>query len=353
MQRWATFFADRGHNVCLISPNPYRGEPPANIDVHVLDTIRGVRFVNIPFIVIQIARILRKKQPDILHAHQVTACGFWAALSWFHPFVLTAWGSDIVVQTKQSRLIKWKAVFALKKAELITCDADHMVDRIEELGVSREKTRVIYFGVDTRKFSATQTDPALRERLHVPADSPLVISLRSLAPIYDLESLIKAVPLVLKDVPGATFIVAGGGEQRAYLEELATTLGVGGSVRFVGALSNTEMPRYLASSDVYVSTSLSDAGLAASTAEAMASQLPVVITDFGDNHQWVKEGEGGYLVPLKSPALLAERIVHLLRHDDVRRAFGQFNRAVIEERNDYYKEMGKVESLYMALVSGV
>lgn len=352
MQRWVTYFANKGHEVCLISPRPWSGDVPKNIDLRVLKMINGVRFVNIPLTVIQIARILKKLSPDILHAHHVTSSGFWSALCGFHPYVLTAWGSDIVIQPKKSRLVKWKAMFALKTADMITCDADHMVDRMVELGSTREKIKVIYFGVDTKKFNACHLDKNFREKLDIAKDSPVVISLRSLNPIYDLESLIKAVPHVLDHVPEAKFVIVGNGEQREYLEDLANTLGISGSVKFIGAISSNEMPIYLASSDVYVSTSLSDAGLAASTAEAMASQLPTVITDFGDNGLWVKEGRGGYLVPLRSPEIVAERIVCLLNDKDMRKEFGRFNREVIEQRNDYYREMDKVEQSYMSLVHG-
>ncbi len=351
-QKWVNYFADKGHEVCLISPRPFGGDGLRNIDLHVLKMINGVRFVNIPLSVLQIVRIINRKNPDLLHAHHVTSSGFWAALCRFHPYVLTAWGSDIVVQPKKSKLVRWKATFALKRADMITCDAEHMAERMVEMGVAKEKIRLIYFGVDTQKFSAKQTDAEVKEKLQLPSDSPIVISLRSLYPIYDLESLVKAVPLVLGKVPEAKFIIVGDGEQRGYLENLATSLGVGDSMRFLGPISNSEIPRYLASSDVYVSTSLSDAGLAASTAEAMACELPVVITDFGDNSQWVKDGQGGFVVPAKSPPLLAERIVYLLKNEDVRRKFGKVNREVIEERNDYYKEMEKVEHVYLTLTGG-
>jgi L-malate glycosyltransferase len=351
-QKWVNYFADKGYKVCLISPRPAGSDGLQNVVPHVLKLREGVRFLNIPSSVIQIARIINREKPDILHAHQVTQSGFWCSLCGFHPFVLTAWGSDILVQPKKSKLIRWKATFALKRADIITCDAEHMADRMSEMGIAREKIRIVHFGVDTQKFSARQTAAEVKEKLELPSESPIVISLRSLYPIYDLESLIKAVPLVLRKVPETKFIIVGDGDQRDYLKNLATTLGVEDSIRFVGPISNSEIPRYLAASDVYVSTSLSDAGLAASTAEAMACELPVVITDFGDNGLWVKDGQGGFLVPLKSPSLLAERIAHLLKNEDVRRMFGKFNREVIEERNDYNKEMEKVERVYLTLTGG-
>ncbi|MCK9392780.1 MAG: glycosyltransferase family 4 protein [Syntrophales bacterium] len=348
-QKWVNYFAGKGHKVCLISPRPFGGNGIRNVKLHVLKMINGVRFMNVPLVMIQIARIINRENPDILHAHQVTQSGFWCAMCGFHPYVLTAWGSDIVVQPQKSKLIRWKATFALKRADVITCDAQHMADRMVEMGVAREKIKLIYFGVDTEKFSAKKRDAKIKEKLNIASDSPVVISLRGMSPIYDLESLVKAAPLVLEKVPEAKFLIAGDGEQRSYLENLATSLAVFDSMRFVGLVSNNDIPRYLASSDVYVSTSLSDAGLAASTAEAMACELPAVVTDFGDNSQWVKDGHGGFVVPLKSPSLLAERIVHLLKNEDIRRKYGKFNREVIEERNDYNKEMGKVEHLYQTL----
>ncbi len=104
--------------------------------------------------------------------------------------------------------------------------------------------------------------------------------------------------------------------------------------------------------DVYVSTSLSDAGLAASTAEAMACGLPVVITDFGDNRKWIEDGESGFIVPLKDPKALAEKIIYLLKNKDIRREFGMRNRKIIEEKNNYYREMEKMENSYIELTGG-
>jgi L-malate glycosyltransferase len=348
-QKWVNYFAGKGHKVCLISPRPFGGNGLRNVNLHVLKMINGVRFMNVPLAVMQIARIISREKPDLLHAHQVTQSGFWGALCGFRPYVLTAWGSDILVQPRKSKLIKWKATFALKRADVITCDAQHMTDSIVEMGVAREKVKLIYFGVDTEKFSAKKRDPKIKEILNIAAEAPLVISLRSLSPIYDLESLVRAVPQVLEKVPTAKFIIAGDGEQRGYLEGLAASLSVVDSIRFVGPIPNNDIPRYLASSDVYVSTSLSDAGLASSTAEAMACELSAVVTDFGDNSQWVKDGQGGFVVPPKNPSLLAERIVYLLANEANRRKFGKLNREVIAERNNYHKEMEKVEHLYLTL----
>lgn len=359
-QKWVTYFAEKGHEVHLISHGRFDGSDLRNVKIHRLDELRRIHsgFHWLGKIVpgfrdllttMRIMRVIRRVRPDILHAHFVTSWGFWGALCGFHPYILTAWGSDVLRFTKESRWVRWRAALALKRADRITCDAEHMVESLEALGAAREKVSLIYFGVDTQRFRPDQRDEKFREELRIEPGAPIVISLRSLYPHYDVESLVRAVPQVLKDVPGAKFIVVSDGEQRSVLQGLASSLGVADSMRFAGWIRSSELPRYLASADIYVSTSLTDGGIASSTAEAMASGLPVVITDFGDNKKWVKDGEGGFIVPLKNPGALGDRIVYLLMHQDARERAGEINRRVIEERNHLGTEMEKMERIYQEL----
>jgi len=167
--------------------------------------------------------------------------------------------------------------------------------------------------------------------------------------VHNVETLVKAIPPILKEIPDTKFIIIGKGEQKEYLMDLAKHLNVFEVIRFLGEVPNDEMPSYLASSDVYVSTSLSDSGLAGSTAEAMACGLAVVITDSGDNKKWVKDGEGGFIVPVKNHEMLAEKIIFLLKNKDMRLKFGKINREIIKEKYDYYKQIAKMENIYKEL----
>jgi glycosyltransferase involved in cell wall biosynthesis len=246
---------------------------------------------------------------------------------------------------------KQLAVFTLKKADVITCDAKHMKEAMKKLGVPQEKIELIYFGVDTRKFSPGNKSNTLKTKLET-YDSPTVISLRNLETIYDVETLIKSAPIVLEKIPETKFVIAGKGSEEQKLKELAKSLGVKNNVKFIGFIPNQELPEYLNTVDVYVSTALSDAGIAASTAEAMACEVPVVITDVVDNKKWVEDGVSGFLVPMKDQKALAEKIIYLLRNEDVRKQFGKISRQIIEERNNYYREMEKMEDIYKKVIRG-
>jgi len=349
--RWVNYFAEHDWKVDLITWHP----PASNSEIHPAVNTHRIYFP--PHYIarygalLEITRLIRKIRPDIIHAHYISHFGILACLygrlSGFKPIVLTAWGSDILIDPKgfKKSLVK----YALKRADLITCDAEHMIEKMVSFGTDPKNIELIYFGTDTQKFNPKQRSEKLRENLGL-LDSPTIISIRTLKPIYNVGYLITAIPQVLKEVPEAKFVIAGRGSQETKLKELAKSLGVSDSIRFVGFIANDELPKYLASSDIYVSTSLSDAGIAASTAEAMACGLPVVITDFGDNRKWVEDGVNGFIVPLKNPKILTEKIIYLLENPDVRKKFGKKNRQIIEERYNYYKEMEKIENIYIELI---
>jgi glycosyltransferase involved in cell wall biosynthesis len=361
--RWIRFFADKGHDVHWVSL--YR----LSLDEYGLNlsSVRNLSYYEMipplttpltPFLVPRLTNIfrifsavkwlrglLRDINPDLLHVHSVGIYGLAAAMSGFHPIIATAWGSDVLVGGR-SRIKRSLVKYILNRADMITCDADHMIDAMERLGIERGKIRLIYFGIDTDRFRPERRNENIRERLGI-FNSQAVISLRGLfSPIYDIESVIKAVPYVLKEVTTAKFVIVGTGPLDASLKSLAESLGVSGNINFIGKIPDSDLPEILASMDVYISTSLSDAGIASSTAEAMACGLPVVITDFGDNSKWVKDGEGGFIVPLKNPMTLAEKIIYLLKEKAKRKTFGAVNRATIMDKNDYFKEMTRMERIY-------
>jgi glycosyltransferase involved in cell wall biosynthesis len=120
-------------------------------------------------------------------------------------------------------------------------------------------------------------------------------------------------------------------------------------VRFIGSIPHDDLPAYLNAATVYVSTSLSDAGISASTAEAMACELPVVVTNSGENSLWIKDGVDGFLVETRDPATLSQRLIWLLGHPAEAHELGCRARSVIVERNNYEVEMGKIRSLYLDL----
>jgi glycosyltransferase involved in cell wall biosynthesis len=349
-QRWVNYFAGKGHEVHLIC---WRLMPGYDENIHIHSLTRlppkiWTQYLSALLWIFQTRHLIRKIKPDIVDGHFITSYGFLAACSGFHPLVVSAWGSDVLILPKRNFLLKTITKYALKKADIVTAYGEYVKIRLMELGTEAQKINLDCFGTDTDKFKPAQRNKKLQEELGI-VDSPTVISSRGLEPIYDIETLVESVPLVLKEVPEAKFVIAGRGSQEAKLKEQVESLGVSSSVRFTGWIPNDKLLEYLNSADIYVSTALSDGGLASSTLEAMACGLPVIITDFGDNKKWVEDGVNGFLIPLSDPKVLASKIIHLIRNKEIRDKFGQINLQIIEEKNDWQKEMRKIEELYEVL----
>jgi glycosyltransferase involved in cell wall biosynthesis len=296
---------------------------------------------------VRLKQLLAEIQPQVLHVQGVNAYAWLAALTGFHPYVVTPWGADVNVGMRRGGLTHYLSGMALRRADLITCDAGFMKGQLMAWGVEDTKIKLVMFGVDFRRIL-----PDSPSRGQVKRDglgSPVIISTRLLTPERDVETFIRASPMIKGAFPGASFVVVGSGGERARLMALAVSEGVSDSVRFVGHVSEEEMIDWLHASDVYVSSSLMDAGLAASTAEAMACGLPVVTTDNSENALWIHEGVGGYLFSNRDSQELAEHVIKLLKTTGVGAAMGAYNVRLIRDRNNYEVEMQRMENLYERL----
>lgn len=349
--RWIRFFAERGHEVHWLSLVESDRPIVSSIGFQVLGgrwtgkTARGV------WAATEVGRAIRDFAPDLVHAHYAGWYGLLGMLARVRPFVVTAWGSDVLFAGR-ARIRGALVRRVLMAADLVTCDAYHMAETMMGIGVDPGRIEIIYFGVETDVFRPGPKDEEVL-RSWGAQGRPVVISLRNLEPVYDVGTLIEAVPLVRKRVPDVLVVIAGRGSQEGALRERARALGLDDHVRFIGRYEHRFLPRMLCSADVYVSTSLSDAGIAASTAEAMACGVPVVVTDIGENERWIDDGTTGLLVPARDPSALASQIIRVLEDRDLAAAMGEKGRAVIAARNDYRREMWRMELLYRRLVGGM
>lgn len=389
--RWVNYFAERGNEIHLISFRKPSNQLDSRVIFHSIDTYEdsnnsgrqktsSIRvwkqriFSRIPLQLkqnsfiryfepvltklllvfqyqLKIHRLIREIKPDLTHAHYLSHYGLIGSFVNFHPICITVWGSDILIDSQG--LTKCIFRYVLRKTDAITCDGENSYNTILMLGIPQKKIHLISHGVDTKKFSPLKHDPDFMERIFG-TRYPVVICIRGFHPIYNVETVIRSIPLVMKEVPMVNFLIAGKNyeEEEDRIKKLAKLLGVFSAINFCGVISHDSLPQYLASSNIHVSVSLSDGGVAVSTFEAMSSGLPVVVTNTGDNSIWIKDNENGFVIPIRSPEQLAEKIIYLLHNPETRKRFGATNRSIVETKQNYYKEMEKVHVLYKNLVKG-
>jgi len=354
--RWIKYFAQH-HEVHLISLDKPAGDgrmltpeeyTKIGINVHLV-RMGGLKRLLVPF---DVRRLIKDIEPNIIHCHYISHYGFLGALSGFHPSVMTAWGTDVLLEPKESFAKKCQVRFALRRADVVTCGGENVATELISLGLPPDRIRRIYFSVDINKANPDRKDKRIFEKYLKNQDSRVVINIRGFTPVYDPGTFVQAAAQVLKSYPHTVFVMAREGEERKKFEEMADSLGILDNFAFIGNIPADQIPVYLASSDVYVSTSLSDSGIPVSTAEAMACGVAVVSTDVGDIHIWIKEGVNGFIVPKKDVTILVEKINTLLGNDGLRQSLGVEARKSMQERPDYQKEMEKMESLYHQLIKG-
>ncbi len=354
LRRWARYFADKGHDVSVITfnPNMLSGYDPVRVyAVRKKFSKPGIvsRTLSLLPLLINVKNLLKEINPDVIHIFSSSGYAWCATFTGFHPLIITPTGVDVLVEFKKSKIIQILTKYSLRKADIIHTDGDNVKKMLLDIGCAENKIKNVKYGVDVKKFKPDSiSGRSIREK-HKLGNSIIVVSTRRLELILGVETFVKAIPLVLKKIKNAKFLIAGYGPQKEYLINLAKKLDIYDSIRFLGMIEEDEMIRILQAAEVYVCTALSESGLAASTAEAMACGLPVINTDTGDINLWIKQGNGGFIIPPQNPSLLAEKIIFLLDNKEKRKEFGVINRRVVEDRNNYYKEMEKMENIYKEL----
>lgn len=344
-QRWARRLADRGHEVHLFTEAP---EPVPGVEVH---DILGHRIPGgIGLRKLWRRRHLRRRfealQPDVVHAHFLFPYGEWAWRTGSRPLVLQAWGSDVLVIPERSAERREWAQRLVGGADAVTVNSRVLREAVLRLGAPSERVHEIGWGVDTQRFSGVR-DRSVVDRLGL-AGRPVVASPRLHKELYNLDVLMDAVPLVQRDVPDAAFLFMADGPDTEALRAQAERLGVADSVRFA-RFDERELPAAFAGCELSVSIPSSDSGRPSSLLEAMASALPVVVSDLPGIRELIDQGEGAEIVPLRDVQATAAAIAGLLSDDGLREQMGARNRTVVSERADAARETDRCIDLYRRL----
>jgi glycosyltransferase involved in cell wall biosynthesis len=335
-RRWVEHFRARGHEVRLWSLE----SGPAELEAAPLAIPPVPAFARYVAATPALSRALRSFAPDIVDAHFVPNYGLMGALAGRHPLSVSAWGSDLLVSEQRVGLRRARVRFVLRRADLVIADAENLARAARELGAPPSRVRCIPWGIALDRFR-----PAGERQ------AGLLLSARMHEPVYDLPTLIQAAAEVMRARPATELVIAGDGSLRASLERLAAARLPAGRYRFTGRLTPDELAGWLARAEVYLSASLSDS-TSLSLLEAMASGAVPVVSDIEGNREWVRDGEGARLFAPGDPASLAAALAAALADGPWRARARAHNRAVVEARGDWERNMAEVESLFGRLAAG-
>jgi glycosyltransferase involved in cell wall biosynthesis len=208
---------------------------------------------------------------------------------------------------------------------------------------------VIPNAVDHRRFHPEVDGSAVRAKLGIPPEVPLVLMVGRIVPHKGVEHFIEAA----RHVPEARFVVAGEGSLLEPMKRLAVSMGVADRVRFTGRVSEARLPEVYAACDVFVLPSVSRLEAFGIVAlEAMATGKPVIVADIPGVREVIVDGVDGLLADPVNPLDLAEKIRRLLADPETRRPMGARAREKVLASFSIERVTDRIEALYRSVLDG-
>ena len=288
-----------------------------------------------------IRRLLRDVRPDITHAHWL--CGFasFAGLAGAKPLVAMAWGSDVL---RADRFKRAANRLALNRAALAMADSQALLEAMVALGGRRERMLLMSWGVDLAHFRPSERErAAVRADLGLP-DGRIILSPRSLMPLYNPRTIVDAFELLADELPDVQLVLKHMGTDRPLVGPLRHP----DRVHVVGHVPYERMVDWYQASDVCVSIASSDSS-PRSVWEAVASGTPCVVSDLPWVHELIKAGRDALVVPIDAEAV-AVAIRTILDDRGLASDLASNARRLVEARHDQVAEMDRVAESYRRLL---
>lgn len=266
----------------------------------------------------QLSRLIKQLRPAVIHAHDAHGVAFAAlarsmAGGATPPRFVAARRVDFHIGA--NALSRWK----YRQVELFVCASTCIQSMLVADGIPRERTTVVYEGIDLEHISAAPPINAHKE-LWLPHEAPVVGNVAALVPHKGQRYLIDAAARVVREVPDARFVIVGDGELADVLERQIRHLNLDKHVFLTGF--RPDALSWHKSFDIFVMSSVTE-GLGTSALDAMACGRPVVATRAGGLAEVVVDGETGLLVPIRDHDGLAAAIVRLLKNPALRERYGR------------------------------
>lgn len=292
--------------------------------------------------------VLDELQPDLIHAGPIQSAGYLAALADFPPMLLMSWGSDLLLHAERDTAWMQATELALQKADAFFCDCETVRKAASRYRAFSEGEVVQFpWGVKPGMFS--RRGPLPPKALFAKEEGTTTfIYTRSFDPLYRTDVLLEAFRKAHKEKSSLRLVLVG--EIPQNVRNLVEASGLNAVVLFPGPQPSEKLPMWFRAADAYVSCTISD-GTSVSLLEAMATGLPVIVSDIPSNCEWVTEPDNGWLAQCGSADALAAKMLQVSQLTPAEReAIAKRNQCIVAERADWDKNFPRLLEMYERLV---
>jgi glycosyltransferase involved in cell wall biosynthesis len=216
---------------------------------------------------------------------------------------------------------------------------------------------IIPGGVDLKYFHPLEPEEnnnAIREKLNLKKDVPLILTVRRLEERMGLENLVSAVEILLKKNPKKIFQLAmvGKGSLQQRLEDLIAEKKLSDTIRLTGLVPREALPLYFRVADLFVLPTTAIEGFGLVTAEAFASGLPVIGTPVGATKEILARVDQNLILQGTSPESLAKGIQHFLDNPEYYSQLESKCRETAERNYSWEKVTDQTEEEFIKSIFG-
>lgn len=301
-RKWETIFCRGGGALPMLKKNPFL-------------------YLLLPFAIISYAFSILKHSNDVdLILCEWTISGFVsipAKLIRRKKLVVSLLGSDMM-KARSSLFYRFITKLAFSAADAITSVSKRMVEEAKDLGALSSKLFFIPYGT---------LDDFLNITRNLPQKPYKLLYIGNLIPLKNVDVVIKAVSMLPSYF---TLTIVGDGPMRGELEELTKKLQIEDRVHFVGRVPHKKIPEFLSNAHTLLLVSSSE-GRPNVVLEALASGLPVIVSDIPGNRELVEDGKNGILVPVRSSEKLKEGILKLFEDINIWKEFSKRGREFVKK----------------------
>ncbi|MBN2728843.1 MAG: glycosyltransferase [Bacteroidales bacterium] len=344
LKKWAKVLHEGGHALGIFSLSKATNDWYIDLNIELLsdsgfdqDTFRASQTGKMVYFKkrSEVKLAIKKFKPDFFHAHYASSYGLLGALSKFHPYYISVWGSDILLFP--SNAINRKIIrYNFRKADKIIVSSKIL--KKESAKFTKKDIDIIPFGIDTELFK-----PLPRQK----RDKFVIGTVKSLELIYGIDILIKAFAIVKKSMPDKEFELhlIGSGNEKDNFQKLAQSLNVSDSVKFLNHIKQSELPEAFNQFDIAVYLSRSES-FGVSILEASACEIPVVVSATGGLLEVVDNGTTGFHTEPENVNKAAEKIITLINDKELRTKMGKAGRLKVIREYTLENTKAKILALY-------
>jgi 1,2-diacylglycerol 3-alpha-glucosyltransferase len=239
-------------------------------------------------------------------------------------------------------------VWVYGKAESLIYPSEMAYNLLDKLSKKDQPSAIISNGINLSEFQPANIGD-FYERFNIPKNTVKLLFVGRLFPEKSVDTLIKAVPFIIKKHPNTHVMIAGAGHLRPKLEKLVKSLKVGKHVTFLGFVSDSDKIHAYNASDIFVLPSFAELeGMV--ILEAMACGKPIVVADAKMNASRYFVDGNGFLFKTQDHEDLAHQVLKLITDADLRKNMGAVSFEKIKQYN-IHKSVDLLEEVYYSALA--